>query len=367
MPVLVPVLLPVLLPALLLAEGGRAQRWTAAAFRPETPQMEIRVDFARLRDRGIWDLVEHSLLVPLLQMAEKEMGFGLGDLDDFRVWVHVPAPAGDGEGAPAERRPPVHRAVAFQGAVAFPPASADWTEDEIGGQPVRWQGSEFGALAGGAVLAIGSRELIEPILRGERKGGLPCAEELSLLASREQPLLHLYADLDAARRADGGFGFLTEIEYPAGDEARHLMIRLDSLGDVDEQQLVLKATVRHARGEEGRVATQSAAREWIDEMKGHRQLGALQRIWSAIEFEREGTDLHARLVLGSPREALGTVAQVLVPIFALREMAQVEAQRAELEAVRAAVEARKKEIEKELEEMRRREQAERGKGGSGGR
>jgi len=308
---------------LLLGCGLAAQALTPESFRPESPQAEIRIAFDVLKERGIWEELEHSLLAPMLKMAEANLGFGIGQLDDFRIWIRVPA---DESG----QRQRVKRVFVMSGDIGWPKDTEDWDVSRVGDFEAKSQReSDIMVKIGEGMLVQGSRELIEPMVLGKTRPGLPGAEQMSMLAARHPALLHLYADLVAARQSNGDFGFLTEVDYPEDDPAAHLTIRLAAIGDdEDEQRLELQAMVRHPKGEAGLRVTQQAAKEWIEELESHQQLAGLKHIWSAIEFETKGADLIAKLDLGRPRDAIGKIAQIAVPFFTLQTVGRAEAHKA---------------------------------------
>jgi hypothetical protein len=318
---------------------------TAASFMPDEPQGEFLIDFRTMRERGIWEEVEATLLAPVFRQMEKELGFPLAGLDRLHMWLRMPADA-----EPQSQS----RIVVMEGKVALPPSVGNgmWTDERIGDYDAKvFPHGPAGRASmivrvGEDLLVTCPRELAEPVLLGKAKGGRPGADQMSLLSGRTTELLHVYVDLVAARRGKGEFGFLGEIEYPEDDPATHLLLRIRTHGDDDDPHLMLEGVVRHRKGEQGLELTETAARKWLEEMQQHPRLAALKKIWSAVGFARKGTDLTAQLDLGRPRAGVGVLAQLMAPIFAPRAVAQEAAAAAEA-AARAAQEEAKRKAEEE--------------------
>jgi hypothetical protein len=323
--VLAAALTTALAPAQQPAQPQQPQPLTAESFMPESPQGEVLVDFARMREHDVWEAVESSLLKAPLRQLEKEAGCKLAGLDRMCMWIRYV----EGDAHP-------HRITMLTGQVALPPSMQGefWSVEKVGDHELRaHKYGEQVCVCTDRLLATGNRELIEPALRGETRGGRPGPDLMSLLSGRATGLLHVYADLLAAKGSHADFGFLGQIDYPEDDPATHMLLRVVTTGVDSEQQLALEATVRHRKGDAGLRATEAAGREWLAQLQKHPQLGALKRLWSAVVVEAKGTDLVARLDLGPPREAVGTLAMLLAPLFVVR---QVEAAAVEVEAAAPA-------------------------------
>jgi hypothetical protein len=289
----------------------------------------------------------------MFRQMEKELGFPLDGLDRLRMWIRL---HGD------QKTP--QRLTVMEGRVGLPPSvnGDHWTDETIGEHKAKISvhGNSLFARVGTDLLVQGERELIEPVLLGKAKGGRPGADQMSLLSGRQTDLLHIYVDLLAARGSRGEFGFLDDIEYPDDDPATHLLLRISTQRDGDDERLLLEGIVRHRKGEKGLELTEAGAKKWLTEMQAHPRFAALKKIWSAVVFSKKGPDLTAQLDLGRPRAAVGTLAQLISPIFAGRVAVareEAEAVRAVDEARRAAEEAerRAKEEQQKAEEQKKKE------------
>ena len=313
---------------------------TAASFMPDEPQAAYAIDLARMREREVWDELEHSLLSTILRRMEQELGFPLDGLDRMQCWVRI----GDDK--------EMSRTLTWEGKVGLPPQvnGPGWSTEQIGAHAAKVQGErpEVYVRPADGLLVMGTRALVEPVLLGAQHGGRPSADFLSLVSGRGDTLLYIYTDLRAARGSRGDFGFLDQIQYPEDDPATHLLLRVRLLGDGDEQRLQLEGVVRHRLGKDGLRATETAGREWLQQLAQHPRLGALKKMWDDVHIASEGPDLVARLDLGRPRDAAGKLA--VLAGLALAPMgdaaaAAAAAREAEQKA-RAAAEAAKAAAEK---------------------
>jgi hypothetical protein len=328
-----------LLPAIAAAQ----QHPPATAFLPDEPQAEIFVDFKTMRDRGVWEEVERTLLAPAFRQREKELGLSLDGLDRLYMWARA-------SGEPQR----VQGVRILTGSVGLPPSvnGEHWTNGTIGDYEAKVlaNGPIVMVRVGTDMLVEGDRELIEPVLLGKAKAGRPGPDQLSLLSGRTTELLHAFVDLDAALQGKGEFGFLKEIQYPEDDRATHLVFRVSTQRDGDDERLLLEAVVRHRKGEKGLELTEAGARKWLAEMQKHPRLAALKKIWSAVVVARDGADLTAKLDLGRPREAVGTMAQLMAPLFVGQAEAREQAAREAAEAAQRAALEKEKRL---LDEVRR--------------
>jgi hypothetical protein len=340
--------LPILAFGALAATVSAQKPLTAASFMPDEPQAAYCIDLARMREREVWDELEHTLLSTVLRQMEKELGFPLSGLDRMQCWMHVAAGAEPQHPQPKE----MERTLVWEGRVGLPPAvnGPGWSSEQIGEHAVKLHGDrqEVYVRPVDGLLVLGARARMEPVLLGKQTGGRPSADFLSLTSGRGDTLLYIYVDLVATRGGRGDFGFLASMDYPEDDPATHLLLRVRAVGKDDDQHLHLEGVVRHRLGKRGLEATEVAGRKWLEELAQHPRLIALKKTWDEVKITREGPDLVARLDLGRPRDAAGKLAVLGAVIFAPMTEARAAQERAQAAeaAEKARAEAAKKVDEK---------------------
>lgn len=301
---------------------------TAAAQEPEAkPPLEPRhffladcenlvfVDLKQLREREIWDELQRSAIGMALGPLEKEGGFPLADLD--RVWMQALVAKG-GE------RPDVRQIGIFEGnqGLALPESvsrNETYQKSEIGGCTVfeRSLGrlQELIAVPRPELRIFGTRELIEPVLLGERRDGLPTPMVQSLLSGRGDNVVYVIFDARQGMPGNEIMGRLIgTVEWPEDDVPSHLLARVRITGEADDPHLEVEVILRHPLGKAGLDASEAAAKAWLESLQSHPRLGALKHVWKTIEIKRDRADLVLRKDLGRSRDAVGTLALMLAPV-----------------------------------------------------
>src|SRR5262245_38116103 len=108
---------------------------TAKSFLPSDYRNIAFVDLAAMRDKGIWDELQASVLTAAFQQMEKEIGVGLRSLDR----VTTVADPGSGEHGRLDA-PDAWRVTVFEGnsKLGLPESVLqNWTEQKIGAFTVR--------------------------------------------------------------------------------------------------------------------------------------------------------------------------------------------------------------------------------------
>jgi hypothetical protein len=163
---------------------------------------------------------------------------------------------------------------------------------------------------------VGSRALVEPALLGKPANGLPKADLMSLLSGRGDNLAYLVVALSTPTlRRHVQLDLLQKTEWPADDQPTYMMIRLQATGDADDPHLRIEAVLRHQLGKHGLAVSDKAVRDWLAASKGAGAAPALKRVWDGVTIEANGIDLVASTDLGRARNAVGTLAQLVAPIF----------------------------------------------------
>jgi hypothetical protein len=308
--------------ALLLALPLGAQAATdARAFVPKDYRCECFVDFVALRECGLWDHMERSMVVQLMDSLQAQIGVRIGDLDRLRAFPETPSdePERDGrrgggvvvfEGngnvglpmADEERSLRLDKLGAFDVLVE----DHSWTAED----PDLWVSPKAG------LLVYGTRHLIAPILEGKAGPGVPPPEFLSLTSGRGN-LAFVVMEMTAAMLRDvpeemAGMN-------PAGDEdpLRHLLVRVRQVGEGDEATFELQGTLRYARGAKAPELAAKWLREGLQQLEKHQQLGALKRFWRKVEVKVDRQDVTARLDLGNARKAAGEIGNLLAPLMVM--------------------------------------------------
>lgn len=157
-------------------------------------------------------------------------------------------------------------------------------------------------------MVYGDKSLIEPVLQGKRRGGVPDPELLALTATR-RPIAHFALKLDY----DEEFLRYT-VPFPTDwyterDEPTFWVARLNVDEETGHAHLVLR--MRFTNGEHGPELMTKGARAAIGELVTDpklKNLAFLKRIVKQISFEQEGIDLVARLDLGERGKLIGDLA-----------------------------------------------------------
>lgn len=304
--------------AVLLVASLPAQKAIPAdAFLPPDYRTIVAVDLVALRDRGIWDELEGSLLAVALRGLEREAGFPLECLDRLRASVFMPP---DWQG---DSPPPQIMVLEGRERLDLPESvrnNDSWQETEVAGHPVwtRRHGRREDLIVTlpPHVRVEGCRSLIEPVLLGRHGRSQPAPDVMSLLSGRGDNLAYMVFDVGSTKVQHP----LVEqvfpgIEWPAEDAPTFVMLRLRARGTADDPQLELEGVVRHQKGEAGLEASEAAVQRWLEGLAQHPQYGAVKHVWRRIALLRDGTDLVARLPLGRARDSVGTLAILFAPLF----------------------------------------------------
>lgn len=305
------------LTGLLVATLPAQEPIPAEAFLPPDYRTLYLIDLAAMRERGIWDELDSSILSAALKGLEREAGFPLDHLDRLRASLVVPE---DWD----KRSPPPHVLVLEGHEQLDLPESVRnnerWQQETIAGFAVRIRMSgdreEVIVQPRSGLRIEGARSLVEPVLMGRRTKSQPAADVLSLLSGRGDNLACLVFDTSAAAARDTILGRLfPDTEWPEGDGPTFLMLRLRALGEADDPRLELEGVLRHAKGDAGLGVSEAAAKRWLEGLAGHPQYGAVKQVWRRIQLQAKGSDLVAKLDLGRARDGLGTLATLLAPLF----------------------------------------------------
>lgn len=315
----------------LLAAALPAQdAFQARKFLPVDYHNVVHVDLARLRATGIWDELEVGMLKVVLGQMEKEAGFALEHLDRLTMVPQGSKPDPDGDGGPRN-----HHVLVFEGnsELAVPDRvarSSSYAAETIGDQEVmrrdRWFDEVF-FRPRPEVQVYGSTELLRPMLEGRVGPGVPCADIMSLMAGREDALLHFVAHLADEQLNDRVLKDLfPDAEWPEGDRPQYLMMHLSAVGDPDDPHVEFEAVLRHVKAGDGMAVTSAAVDALLERVAKEPQLRLVAPLLKNVERSRDRTDLTLRLDLGRARTAAGRIAMFVMPLMMMgRAVETVEA------------------------------------------
>lgn len=286
---------------------------TGKSFLPAEHRTLVAVDLKGLRDRGVMEAIEDSLLGSVLPRLEQQAGFPLANLD--RLWAYA-----DIDGERTSRN-----LYVFEGNAALQPPplrpGQQVEHREVGRYRVDCSQDARGELwiaqPRPELLVVGHPAFVEGPLLGKPSNGLPAADVLSLLSGRGDNLIYGVIDIgqsDFLRQVT--LGRLLQVEtWPQDDLPLFLMARARTIGDADDPHLEVELVVRFATGKAGVEQGAAAMRQLFVRLQEDKQLGALKKLWQSVEVTVDGRDLAAKKDLGRLRDSVGTLAVLLGPVL----------------------------------------------------
>ncbi len=329
--------------AVLLATAPlSAQKLTdARTFVPRDHACEIAVDFVALRQAGLWEHLERSLLVKAMDMMQAQLGVRVSDLDRLRAF---PETRDSAEREPGQRNGGL---VIFEGNdnVGLPassesnPLKADRIgETEILVEDYAWAAEDPDIYLSPrpGLLVYSTMHLVRPLVEGKVPPGVPSPDFLALTAS-PGGLAHVVIRFSPKMLADMPEAMQGMNPTADADPVHFLAMRLrqEKAPDADEPTFALELTLRYATGTAAVEPAEKWLRDSLDELGKHPQMGALKRYWRKVAINRDGQDLKARLELGKARQAAADIANLLAPMmmFGMTAEAQPAAVAVPVEAV----------------------------------
>jgi hypothetical protein len=293
------------------------------------------IDMQKMRDTGIWDELNGSTLKMILGMAEEANEVSL---DAISQVTSVSRPSSQGQ---------TQEIIVIEGTAAI---------GELGKQhPDRYQVSTVGARRilldqwspGDAVMEVtpklrvyGPSPLIQQVLNGRPRGGLPSADVMSFTAVKKDLLIYAVFDLGlhtASREILNKA--LADTSWPADDAPTFACIRVLATGDEDDPHLTVEVVLRHGKDGDGLAVSEKAVTDALARVRKMQEARILRPLLKKIEHNRDGTDATWRLDLGRARDVaglLGTLSPFLmftsgrevqaVPLQVVEETAEEEAE-----------------------------------------
>lgn len=287
------------------------------AFLPSEHRNVAFVDLAKMRDNGVWDELEVSVLKMMFSMIEKESGFRLRDVDR----VTLVSQAGEGELANARRD---MRVVVIEGNKPLGVAASvaqNWDVETFGGQQVRSRGDELFVQPRPEVQVTGQAEIVRPALEGKPHSGQPCADILSLLSARKDRLVYYVFDVTNPILRKEVLGKLFDgVEWPEGDAPTFLCVQLLATGDPDDLHIGFEAVIRHTQDGPGLAVSQTAVSALLDRWRKEPKMQLAREVLQAAQARKDRGDLVVSADLGRARHAVGQLAMLLLPTIMPHEV-----------------------------------------------
>lgn len=290
---------------------------TAQSFLPDDYRNIAFADLKALRDRGIWDELEVSVLKIAFEQMRKELGCPLADLDR----VTMVATMQEIEGRPKTADV---RVIEGNKGLPLPPSvvgkritGAGWEPEQLGEFTVRRRGDELLVQPRPELMVTGHAPWVEATLSGRSRGGLPCADLMSLWSGRADTLAAMAFDLETPR-----VGELIKAQvfpgaqWPEGDAPQFVSVRLLASGSDDDPHLGAEVVLRHRQPGAGPVASAEAIQAILKRWREDPTKQALRAVLQDAKVTVDRTDVVLRCDLGRARNAVGTLATLVLPIFA---------------------------------------------------
>jgi len=347
------------------------------SFFPKEYTGEVYVNMDALLDTDLWEEVERSLVAkPMFAMFRMHFGFRLTDLKEIRIGM-VPKKVTYPGGYETYRQQTV---TVFTGPKEFAlpkPKKQEWdhnrrTKEQIGGHKVvqegidadedNWAQPMLWVVPKPGCLVYGDKKLMEPVLEGQRRGGVPHPELMAVTVGR-RPLAYYaiklqYDEKFLQNAAPFPFEWYTEDDKPT-----FMVLRMK----VDEKTQTSWASlrIRFTNGSKGPARFEEdvkASFKKLDTDRMLKRMAFLKKFTKRLVFKKAGTDLEISCDLGDAKEAaeLSAFAQMLpllwyatagaMPMPAVVEAIEEEEELEEEEPKpKAKVGARKKDAAKEAE------------------
>lgn len=310
---------------------SQAKALTGQQFLLDEYTTVAHIDLQKMRDTGIWDEFSGSTLKMILGMAEEANEVSL---DAIGQVTSVSRPSSQGQ---------TQEIVVIEGTAAI---------GALGKQhPDRYHVSTVGAHSilldqwspGDAVMEVtpklrvyGPSPLIQQVLNGRPRSGLPSADVMSFTAGKKDLLIYAVFDLglDTASREVLNKA-LADTSWPADDAPTFACIRVFATGDEDDPHLTVEVVLRHGKDGDGLAVSEKAATAALARVHKMQEARILRPLLKKIEHNRDGTDATWRLDLGRARDVAGLLG-TLSPFLMFARAREVQA--VQLEVAEEAVE-----------------------------
>jgi hypothetical protein len=294
-----------------------AAKLTAQSFLPDDYRNIAFADLKALRDRGIWDELEVSVLKLAFEQIRKELGCPLADLD--RITMVAAMLERDGRMQIAELS-----VMEGNKGLPLPPSvvgerigGTGWETGQFGEFTVRRRNDELIVQPRAEVIVTGHAPWVEATLSGRARGGQPCADLMSLLSGRADTLAATAFDLETPRVGEViKAQVFQDAKWPEGDAPQFVSVRLLSSGADDDPHLGAEVVLRHRAPGGGVTASVEAIEAILKHWREDPTKQALRAVLKEAKVTVDRGDVVLRGDLGRARNAVGTLATLVMPIFA---------------------------------------------------
>ncbi len=298
------------------------------SFFPEEYTGELYVNMDALLETDLWEEVERSLVSkPMLAAFRRNFGFRLTDLEEIRIGM-VPKKVTYPGGYETYRQLAV---TVFLGGrdLALPkPRKREWdhnrrTNNQIGGLNVvqegmdteerHWSQPMLWVMPKPGCLVYGDKRLVEPVLKGERRGGVPHPELMAVTVGR-RPLAYYAVRLQYDKQfLQNAVPFPFEW-YTEDDKPTFLTLRIN-LG-AKSQASTATMRIRFTDGSKGPDLFEKETRasfKKLDTDRFFKRMAFLKKFTKRLTFKKTGADLEISCDLGDAKQAveLSALAQML--------------------------------------------------------
>lgn len=302
--------------------GNQQPKLGPRSFFPKEYVGEAYVNMRALKETDLWEELERNLIAgPMMMAFRMEFGFRFRDLDELRCAM-LPRKI-EGEGYRSVRTDMV---TVFQSSreLGLPgKRKQEWdgnrrTGKKVGGfdvvqegpdqnDPNSWRRPMLFVVPRPKCLVHGHKHLVEPVLTGGRRGGVPHPELMAFTAGK-RPLAYIAQKLSHDRELLQNMAPFPFEWYTADDAPRFLMLRLDIDGESQEASAVL--TIRFTDGKRGPKLFEDSFKESFKKLDTDPYLKRIQQLKTLakqLKFETKGTDLLIRCDMGKAAEAMQLV------------------------------------------------------------
>jgi len=286
------------------------------------------IDMKKVRDVGVWDDFCVGPAKMALNLTEKMGGYKFEELERVTM-VRKAAVAGDGSDGDG------YEVVAIESSGVIGDLwneFGEWSAVEVADYTLmvnEWEGHGAYVRVTPNLRVSGPTEVLETVLGGELRSGLPSGEVMSLTAGQKGLLAYGVIDLrDGALLREVKENILPDADWPSDDPLALVCIRLLMRGDEDDPHVSLEVVLRHRKDGAGLVASEAAVTLALQKLRARKEARMFLPLLKKVQRSRDATDAVWRLDLGRARVAAGmlsTLALTVPVLLASNEVVEVKA------------------------------------------
>ncbi|MFK7740300.1 MAG: hypothetical protein AB8H80_08245 [Planctomycetota bacterium] len=272
------------------------------------------VDMKAARETGFLEDMGVGALIAGQRMIEDQQGFSLEGLDRITM-VRSAASAGHQE------------ILTIEGCEELgQPKSLDWryTTTDVGAHVLHVD--RFGSRSAKDSQALGMvhdklrvygpTSVLQSVLEGKPRRGLPCPDVMAFLAGHPNVLLQAIVDVrDDDEVVRELCKFVPGTTWPDGRQPTFVCLRVRLVGDEIDPHTLVELTVRHNTVGDGLAATEAAVNAALAKMAKVTELRILRPLLKKIEHRREGTDAVWSVDCGRSRQVAGMLGSMAPFLF----------------------------------------------------